>query len=42
MVIAHLGERSSLCNRRAEGGKGKRGIPYKGSSALIREEKLCK
>lgn len=42
MVIAHLGERSSLCNRRAEGGKGKRGIPYKGSSALIREDKLCK
>lgn len=42
MVIVHLGERSSLCNRRAEGGKGKRGIPYKGSSALIREEKVCK
>lgn len=42
MVITHLGERSSLCNRRADGGKGKRGIPYKGSSALIREEKLCK
>lgn len=42
MVIAHLGERSSLCNRRADGEKGKRGIPYKGSSALIREEKLCK
>jgi len=26
MVIAHLGKRSPLCNRRADGGKGKRGL----------------